>query len=89
MLIGLAAAAVVGAVLFPSAAWPLVIVLAVLACPLSMLVMMRSMRGGNYCSAQQLPPGEGTATDAEIQRIRAEIERLKSRPESGPGGPRV
>lgn len=58
--------------------------LVVLACPLSMGVMMWRMRSGGSCSAA--PPGNsgGIGTDVEIRALRAEIASLRD--DAAPAG---
>ena len=60
------------------AGWEALPVLAGLACPLSMLVMMRGMRGGAAGSAAA--PGASAASDrpAEIARLRRDISQLRA-----------
>jgi uncharacterized SAM-binding protein YcdF (DUF218 family) len=68
---GLGVLAVVLLVADPHAGWAALPVLAGLACPLSMLFMMRGMRGG----------AEGSAAGdraAEIARLRREIGQLRA-----------
>lgn len=68
----------VGAIAFaPANAWTIVPALVLLACPLSMLVMMRSMRNGNRCGTQ-LTTADSSDHEAEVQRLRAEIEDLRA-----------
>jgi hypothetical protein len=73
----------------PRAGWVALPVLAGLACPVSMLFMMRGMRRDTG-SATAAPGGEPAAgavnRAAEIARLRREIELLK-RHASGAGGP--
>ncbi len=72
-------------VLDPRAGWVALPVLAGLACPVSMLFMMRGMRRGTG-SAREAPGGEpavGDSTEkgdraAEIARLRREIQQLKA-----------
>ncbi len=85
VLVGLAALAVVGIVLAPSSAWTLLPVLALLACPLSMLVMTRSMRNGSQCG-RQASAAPGSGTEGEIRRLRAELDDLRGRRDVGPQG---
>ena len=49
-------------------------VLALLACPLSMLVMMRAATPGESCP----PVGDPEAEASEIARLRAEVAELRS-----------
>lgn len=74
---GLGALAVVLLLAEPRLGWAVLPVLAGLACPVSMLFMMRGMGRG---SADAQPPG-GQRADAEraaeISRLRREIEQLK------------
>jgi hypothetical protein len=79
--------AVVLLVADPHAGWAALPVLAGLACPLSMLFMMRGMRGGAGGSAAA--PGASAASDraAEIARLRCDISQLRagtSDPVTGP-----
>jgi len=85
--VGLGVLAVVLLVADPHAGWAALPVLAGLACPLSMLFMMRGMRGGAEGSAAE--PGASAASDraAEIARLRREIGQLRadaSAPVPGP-----
>ncbi len=86
--IGLGALAVGLLIADPRAGWVALPVLAGLACPLSMLFMMRGMRRGSGVTATGVtatgaPGGERTAGSAaadraaEIARLRSEIELLK------------
>ena len=69
----------------PRVGWVALPVLAGLACPLSMLVMMRGMRQGGACARDPGEPGQaGAARAAEIDRLRREIELLKHHAR-GPG----
>ena len=84
--IGLGVLAVGLLVVDPRAGWAALPVLAGLACPVSMLFMMRGMRQGTG-SAMAAPGGEPPAGDrtaagdraAEIARLRREIQQLKAR----------
>ena len=69
--------AVVLLVADPHAGWAALPVLAGLACPLSMLFMMRGMRGG---AAGSTAPGASAASDraAEIARLRRDISQLRA-----------
>lgn len=68
-----------------SAVLPLLIVA---ACPLSMVLMMRAMSGGQQCSSRAIDAehqtdatGAGSSTpaaEAEIARLRAEVDQLKA-----------
>lgn len=49
--------------------------LAVLACPVGMGAMMWYMMRGNKSSAQPAPP---RTTDAELTRLRAEVDQLRA-----------
>jgi Protein of unknown function (DUF2933) len=75
---GLGVLAVVLLVADPHAGWAALPALAGLACPLSMLFMMRGMRGGAEGSAAE--PGASAASDRapEIARLRREIGRLRA-----------
>jgi hypothetical protein len=57
----------------PRLGWTALPVLAGLACPVSMLVMMRGMARGRTGASE--PPDQGRA--AELARLRREIEQLK------------
>lgn len=84
VLVALAALVVVSIVLAPSSAWTLLPVLALLACPLSMLVMMRSMRDGSqFGRPASAAPGSGA--ESEFQRLRVEFDDLSGRRDVGPG----
>ena len=51
------------------------------ACPLSMVVMMRAMSGGNQCDDRSTGNGGETGTDAgssELTRLRAELDQLRA-----------
>ncbi len=53
--------------------------LCVLACPLMMVVMMRGMRGGTSSSQQTHDaPAPDPDEQAELARLRAEIDQLKA-----------
>jgi hypothetical protein len=81
--IGLGALAVGLLIADPRAGWVALPVLAGLACPLSILFMMRGMRRGTGVTAPGAPGGERAAGSAaadratEIARLRSEIELLK------------
>lgn len=73
----------------PSAFSAVLPLLAVAACPLGMLVMMRGMAGGQCrttgSSTEKARQGETSAdssptptADAEIARLRAEVDQLKA-----------
>ena len=70
----------------PRAGWVALPVLVGLACPVSMLVMMRGMRRGTGATIPGAPGGEQDATGSgapgdragEIARLRREIELLKA-----------
>lgn len=86
-LVGLVALVVVGIVVgivfAPSSAWTLLPVLALLACPLSMLVMMHSVRDGSqFGRPASAAPGSGA--ESELQRLRAEFDDLSGRRDVGP-----
>lgn len=81
VLIGLAGAAAAIWILAPSAASAAIPLLVALACPLSMVVMMRAM-GGGQCHRDEAEPrtrGAGTvgAAEAEIARLRSEVDQLR------------
>ena len=60
------------------AALPLLLLV---ACPLSMVVMMRAMSGGNRCDDRSTGNGGETGTDAassEATRLRAELDQLQA-----------
>lgn len=50
------------------------------ACPLSMLLMTRRMSGQGQCStrAEEAPVRRAAGQEAEIARLRAEVERLRA-----------
>jgi hypothetical protein len=83
--IGLGVLAAVLLVVDPRAGWVALPVLAGLACPVSMLFMMRGMRQGGG-SAVAAPGGDPAAGDpaaagdraAEIARLHSEIQQLKA-----------
>ena len=92
--IGLGVLAVGLLIADPRAGWVAVPVLAGLACPLSMLFMMRGMRRDTGATAAatggEPAAGDGTAgadRAAEIARLRSEIELLKGQA-SAPAGRR-
>lgn len=62
-------------------------VLAGLACPLSMLLMMRGMRGGAGRAATGPAPAAPAAADraAEIARLRREISQLRAESDNPAG----
>lgn len=86
VLIGLAAVAVGVLVFAPRYAATLLPVLVLLACPLSMLIMMRGMGGQ---AGRQSAGGDGgssdggdavpSSEDAEVRRLQEEINTLKAR----------
>ena len=48
-------------------------------CPLSMVLMMRGMNRGNGCETSSVSTASGAIdTDAELTRLRAEIDQLKA-----------
>jgi len=56
-------------------------VLIIAACPLSMIVMMRAMSGGNRCdTASNGTDSESTTatTPSEVTRLQAEIDQLRA-----------
>lgn len=77
VLMGLGALALGVLVVAPQLFFRVLPLLFVAACPLSMLLMMRGMSGnGGQCSnGRASQPGAGH--DAEIARLRSEIERLR------------
>ncbi|MGB3828799.1 MAG: DUF2933 domain-containing protein [Ornithinimicrobium sp.] len=83
-VLGLAAALpVVGIVLAPSSAWTLLPVLGLLACPLCMLVMMRSLRHNNQCG-RQASAAPDSGTEGKVRQLRAELDDLRGRWGVGP-----
>ncbi len=79
VVIGLAAAGVFLYLIAPGAigaAMPLLLLLAI--CPLSMIVMMRAMSGGQAKSAS---PDQDKSSD--VDELRAEVERLRIQQHSG------
>lgn len=51
------------------------------ACPLSMVLMMRAMSGGNRCDDRSMGNRGGTGTGAgssELTRLRAELDQLRA-----------
>jgi hypothetical protein len=90
VLIGLGAGAAVVLVVAPQAFLTALPVLAVLACPLSMLLMMRGMgtdqgagseRNGASCHSPPPPSSPTTTADdrpAEVAHLRAEVDRLRA-----------
>ncbi|WP_131766982.1 DUF2933 domain-containing protein [Candidatus Protofrankia californiensis] len=89
VLIGLAVAAGVVLLAAPRTFWSAVPLLAVLACPLSMLLMMRRSRGGiqgeqsNSCAT----PGRVAEQYEELRRLREEVAILKARRHLGQADP--
>jgi hypothetical protein len=77
--IGLGALAVGLLIADPRAGWVALPVLAGLACPLSILFMMRGMRRGTGVTAPGAPGGERAAGSAAADRA-TEIARLRSEP---------
>jgi hypothetical protein len=79
---GLAAAGLAVFLFAPSAASGAVPLLIALACPLSMVVMMRGMSGRQCRQDEGEASAGGTATvssaEAEIARLRAEIDQLRA-----------
>ena len=77
---GLGVFAVVLLVADPHVGWVALPVLAGLACPVSMLFMMRGMRGGAWGSATGPAPAAPAAADraAEIARLRRDISQLRA-----------
>jgi hypothetical protein len=57
----------------PRLGWAALPVLAGLACPVSMVLMMRRMNNGSACQATQADAGRA----AEIARLRQEIDQLR------------
>jgi hypothetical protein len=88
--IGLGALAAGLLIVDPHVGWVALPVLAGLACPVSMLFMMRGMRhpAGSVTAAPGGEPGAGAGTAeadraAEIARLRDEIRQLKLRTHAG------
>lgn len=76
----LAGLAVVGAALWllsPASIGAVLPTLVLLACPLSMGVMMWRMRSGSNCSTTAQGSGGATAADDQIRALRAEIASLR------------
>ncbi|MGH9243084.1 MAG: DUF2933 domain-containing protein [Acidimicrobiales bacterium] len=88
VLIGLAAVAGGVLLLAPQAFGAALPLLVVLACPLSMVFMMRGMAGGQSCSTDKseeisTAAGAGATTPAretpeELIRLRAEVDQLQA-----------
>src|SRR5438552_18909259 len=79
VLIGLAVVAGGVLLIAPGAFASLLPLLVVAICPLSMVFMMRGMNRGKSCettSASSAAPA--VDTDAELTRLRAEIDQLKA-----------
>ena len=58
-------------------------ILVLAACPLSMLLMMRAMRGGGRCESRSDAPAgdsqpESADSPAELARLRAEVDQLRA-----------
>lgn len=82
VLVGLAVAVLAVLVVAPSSLGKVFPVLMVIACPLGMLVMARSMAGSH--SASEGAERESSATtgssEEELTRLREEVERLRRDP---------
>jgi len=77
VLIGLGAVAL-GVLAFAPQAFSRILPLLVVAvCPLSMLLMMRRGSGAS-CQTGKTGTGDTVHVDAEIARLRAEVERLRA-----------
>ncbi|MGH3738755.1 MAG: DUF2933 domain-containing protein [Micromonosporaceae bacterium] len=87
VLIGLGAIAVGVLVLYPQWALAALPVLVVLACPLSMLLMMRTMNRGGQCETEAQPGIASADRDAEIASLHEEINILKAQQKIGFAGP--
>ena len=74
---GLGVLAVVLLVADPHAGWVALPVLAALACPLSMLLMMRGGAGGSVTGPAPAAPAAADRA-AEIARLRREISQLRA-----------
>lgn len=86
VLLALGVVAVGAVIARPGSAWTVLLLLALLACPLSMLVMMRSMGGARACAATGGAEDESAAQ--EVERLRAELAELrKDRAVDGEGTP--
>lgn len=78
VLIGLSA--VVGVVLLLRPSWTLPVLVAALAlsCPLSMIVMMRSVSGNAHCATDAAPAAGSSPEGDELAKLRAEVADLKA-----------
>lgn len=98
VVIGLAAVAVGILVVAPQAFVAALPLLIVLVCPLSMMFMMRGMSGGQTCGARnsEAISAKGQSTnvsspedDAELIRLRAEVDQLRAGIRDSDGDPTV
>ncbi len=84
VLIGLGVVAAGILVVAPQAFLPALPVLVVLACPLSMVFMMRAMSGPQSAEISStepsttIPAGSADVDAAEVTRLRAEIDQLRA-----------
>jgi hypothetical protein len=77
VMIGLGVVALGVLALAPGAFLAALPVLLVLACPLSMVLMMRGMAGNNQHAEPDQAPA-ASSTDAEITRMWAEVDQLRA-----------
>lgn len=82
VLLGLAATGVAVFLFAPSVASAAIPLLVFLACPLSMVVMMRAMSGGRCAREDTETNAPQTVTvgsaEVEIARLRAEVDQLRA-----------
>lgn len=75
---GLAVAALAIFLVAPDAIGLALLLLIIAVCPLSMLVMMRSMSGSRATSCASAGRSRGVEDEAEIARLHAEVQQLRA-----------